>query len=81
MSEADAHTSPSRGIRGFFERVNKHRQDTARRREEEELAKAAEGAAFDIATDIAHPTAGHAAVGFDVEIDVGVDNEPPELRQ
>ncbi|MFD0508878.1 hypothetical protein ACFQ0G_50800 [Streptomyces chiangmaiensis] len=38
-------------------------------------------AAFDLGTDIAHPTVGHAPVGFDADTDLALDNEPPELRR
>ncbi|MER5910374.1 hypothetical protein ABT124_07685 [Streptomyces sp. NPDC001982] len=68
------------GVRGIVERINEHHEQAVRRREEEALDEAAESAAFDLATDIAHPAPGHNPVGYDVEADLGFDEEPPELR-
>ena len=31
-------------------------------------------------TDLAHPTSHHKVAGFDVDTDIELDNEPPELR-
>ncbi|KUJ58219.1 hypothetical protein ADL25_04425 [Streptomyces sp. NRRL F-5122] len=80
MSEADAHEEAHDGVRGLVERMSEHHRDAVRRREDEELAHAVDDAAFDLGTDIAHPTVGHAAVGFDADTDLALDNEPPELR-
>ncbi|QRP49318.1 hypothetical protein [Amycolatopsis sp. FDAARGOS 1241] len=44
------------------------------------LAEAAEHAGFDLGTDVAQPVAGHEHTAFDAETDLGVDGEPPELR-
>jgi hypothetical protein len=78
MSEADSPGDHHHGVRDLVQRMNEHHRDAVRRREEEELERAAEGAGFDLAADVAHPTAGHGAVGYDVETDLGLDNEPPE---
>ena len=83
MSEADvpdARESHNPGVRGLVERLSEHHRDAVRRRGEQELARDVEDAAFDLGADTAHPVAGHSAAGFDVEADVGRDNEPPELR-
>ncbi|MFF3905761.1 hypothetical protein ACFYZJ_07055 [Streptomyces sp. NPDC001848] len=81
MSEADAPEGHHHGVRGLVQRMNEHHRDAVRRREEEELERAAEDAGFDLGADMAHPTVGPAAVGYDVEADLGLDNEPPELRR
>ncbi|MFF4211850.1 hypothetical protein ACFYZE_21350 [Streptomyces sp. NPDC001796] len=78
MSEADAPEDHHHGVRGVVQRMNEHHRDAVRRREEEELERAAEDAGFDLGADMAHPTVGHGAVGYDVEADLGLDNEPPE---
>ncbi|MGW1160178.1 hypothetical protein ACWD5Q_28590 [Streptomyces sp. NPDC002513] len=80
--EADAHEDHHHhGVRGLVERMGEHHREAVQRREDEELARAAESAGFDLGADIALPTPGGAAVGYDVEADVGLDNEPPELRR
>ncbi|GGI94211.1 hypothetical protein [Streptomyces brasiliensis] len=79
MSESEgSHHHP--GVRGIVERIAEHHEQAVQRREEEALSEAAENAAFDLATDIAHSTPGHDPVGYDVETDLGFDEEPPELR-
>jgi hypothetical protein len=80
MSEADVPKDHHENVRGLVERMTEHHHEAVLRREEEELAQAMDGAAFDLGADIAHPTPGHAAVGYDVVTDVGLDSEPPELR-
>ncbi|MFC0554329.1 hypothetical protein ACFFHJ_25885 [Planotetraspora thailandica] len=62
------------------ELISEHHERAVRRHEEEALAEAAERAGFDLGTDIGHPTAQQTPAGYDVETDLGVDNEPPELR-
>ncbi|MCW2918933.1 MAG: hypothetical protein JWN52_7001 [Actinomycetia bacterium] len=52
-----------------------------RRHEEEALEEAADQAGFDLAADIGHPTVLHTPVGYDVESDIGIENEPPQLRR
>ncbi|WEO99803.1 hypothetical protein A6P39_040395 [Streptomyces sp. FXJ1.172] len=37
------------------------------------MEKAIDGAAFDLATDIAYPTAAQAEFGYDVDTDLGVE--------
>ncbi|WP_405984197.1 hypothetical protein [Streptomyces sp. NBC_00872] len=69
------------GIHGIVERLTEHHEQAARRREEEVLAEAAETAAFDLGADIAHPMAGHQPVGYDVEADLGIDEEPSRPRR
>ncbi|WP_327365431.1 hypothetical protein [Streptomyces sp. NBC_01217] len=68
------------GIHGIVEQITEHHEQAARRREEKALVEAAEGAAFDLGTDIAHPTAEHNSVGYDIEADLGFDEEPSQLR-
>ncbi|MEW2499849.1 MULTISPECIES: hypothetical protein [unclassified Amycolatopsis] len=48
--------------------------------ENDGLAEAARHAGFDLGTDIAQPVAGHDHNAFDAEVDLGVDGEPPQLR-
>ncbi|MGW9025108.1 hypothetical protein ACWGQ5_12915 [Streptomyces sp. NPDC055722] len=79
MSEADVPKDHHENVRGLVERMTEHHHEAVLRREEE-LAQAMDGAAFDLGADIAHLTPGHAAVGSDVVTDVGLDSEPPELR-
>ena len=57
--------------------MNDHRE----RDEQDELHQAAEHAGFDLGADVAHPQSGHEAAGFDVDLDILRDNEPPELRR
>ncbi|GKQ34071.1 hypothetical protein [Streptomyces sp. A012304] len=67
-------------VHDIVERITEHHEQAVRRREEEALAEAVETATFDLGTDIAHPTAGHDRVSYDVETDLGVDGELAERR-
>ncbi|MGW1654494.1 hypothetical protein [Streptomyces atratus] len=60
-------------IRNIKERLAEHHRRVQSEREESSLENAIDGAAFDLATDIAHPTAGRAESGYDVETDLGVE--------
>jgi hypothetical protein len=46
-----------------------------------ELTRDAKLAGYDLSTDLAHPSPPHGVAGFDLEADIGRDNEPPELRR
>ena len=81
MSEAGAPEDHRHGVRGLVRRMNEHHRDAVRRREDEELERAAEDAGFDLGADMAHPTVGHGVVAYDVETDVGLGDEPPEPRR
>lgn len=79
MSEAER-PHPHHGVHEIVERITEHHEQAARRHEEEALTLAAETAAFDLGSDIGHPTVGHNPVGYDIDSDLGTDKEPPELR-
>ena len=55
----------------------RHDQDQA---EQEELAQDAEEVDYDLGQDLAQPTTPQAPVDFDLAKDIGIENEPPELR-
>ncbi|KUN03385.1 hypothetical protein AQI95_23045 [Streptomyces yokosukanensis] len=69
QNSADRHPH----IRNIVERVTEHHRRVRAEREESSFENAIDGAAFDLATDIAHPTAGPAEFGYDVDTDLGVD--------
>ncbi|MEU6089700.1 hypothetical protein ABZ865_23400 [Streptomyces sp. NPDC047085] len=50
-----------------------HHRRAQSEHEEDSLAEAIDGATFDLGTDIAHPTAGHAESAYDVDTDLGID--------
>jgi hypothetical protein len=60
-------------VRHMMEKVAEHHRRVQSEREESALENAIDGAAFDLATDIAHPTAGQAESGYDVDTDLGVE--------
>ncbi|MFF0223984.1 hypothetical protein [Streptomyces sp. NPDC004629] len=60
-------------VRHLLERAAEHHHRARTEREEAALENAIDGAAFDLAADIAHPTAGQAEFGYDVDTDLGVD--------
>jgi hypothetical protein len=81
MSDSEAPSDHRHGhVRGIVERISEHHARAVRQREEEDLAEAVDEATFDLAADIGHPTVPHTAVGYDVEADIGIRNEPPEPR-
>ncbi|MFG2881107.1 hypothetical protein ACGFYV_02065 [Streptomyces sp. NPDC048297] len=52
-----------------------HHRRAQAEREESALDQAIEGATFDLATDIAHPTADPGESGYDVDTDLGIDSK------
>ncbi|MEW2516060.1 hypothetical protein [Streptomyces sp. NPDC046870] len=60
-------------VRHLRERMTEHQRRARAEREESVLEDAIDGAAFDLAADIAHPTAGGSEPGYDVDTDLGVD--------
>ncbi|MFF8727008.1 hypothetical protein ACF073_11015 [Streptomyces sp. NPDC015171] len=60
-------------LRHLKERLAEHHRRARAEHEEAELDGAVDGAAFDLGTDIAHPTLGGAESGYDVDMDLGVD--------
>ncbi|MFB7504514.1 hypothetical protein [Streptomyces broussonetiae] len=60
-------------IRNIVEKVTEHHRRAKAEREESVFEDAIDGAAFDLAADIAHPTAGQAEFGYDVDTDLGVE--------
>ncbi|MGW2033315.1 hypothetical protein [Streptomyces argyrophylli] len=60
-------------LRHLRERMAEHHRRAQAEREESALEDAIDGAAFDLAADIAHPTAGGPEPGYDVDTDLGVD--------
>ncbi|MEZ0074229.1 hypothetical protein [Planotetraspora sp. GP83] len=83
MSEAESdhdHQHQHGHLRGIAERISEHHERAVQRREEDELVSAANQAGFDLGADIGHPTVRHTATTYDVETDIGFENEPPELR-
>ncbi|MEV7186850.1 hypothetical protein [Kitasatospora sp. NPDC093102] len=60
-------------IRHIREKVAEHHRRVQAEREESALKDAIGGAAFDLAADVAHPTARQAESGYDVETDLGVE--------
>ncbi|WP_328629962.1 hypothetical protein OHA88_11820 [Streptomyces sp. NBC_00353] len=80
MSDAEQTNSRHHGhVRNIVERISEHHDHAARQREENEMAEAVGGAAFDLGADIGHPGVPHSAVGYNVDADLGTE-EPPELR-
>lgn len=49
--------------------------------EQEELAQDAEEVDYDLGKDLAQPTVPQGPVDFDLAKDIGIENEPPELRR
>jgi hypothetical protein len=81
MSEAEPPEDHEHGlVHGIAERITGRRRRAEWRHEDEELASAAQHAGYDLGADIAHPVLGHAVAGYDLDTDIGIDNEPPELR-
>ncbi|MFH9088680.1 hypothetical protein [Streptomyces sp. NPDC017673] len=60
-------------LRHLRERMAEHHRRARAEQEESALEDAIDGAAFDLAADIAHPTAGGPEPGYDVDTDLGVD--------
>lgn len=60
-------------IRHIMERMAEHHRRAQAERAESALEDAVGEAAFDLAADIAHPTAGRAESGFDVDADLGME--------
>ncbi|MGW1787865.1 hypothetical protein ACWCO0_35125 [Streptomyces tubercidicus] len=60
-------------IRNIVEKVTERHRRVQVEREESAFENAIDGAAFDLAADIAHPTAGQAEFGYDVDTDLGVE--------
>ncbi|MGW2775928.1 hypothetical protein ACWC4C_25970 [Streptomyces olivaceoviridis] len=61
-------------LRHLRERMAEHHRRAQAEQEESALEDAIDGAAFDLAADIAHPTAaGGPEPGYDVDTDLGVD--------
>lgn len=60
-------------IRHIMERMTEHHRRAQAERAESALEDAVGEAAFDLAADIAHPTAGRAESGYDVDADLGVE--------
>jgi hypothetical protein len=80
MSDAESDREVSRGpLRRIADKFLSHHPDPDRAADEE-LTEDADAAGFDLGTDLAHPSARH-PVGFDLDTDIGRDNEPPELRR
>jgi hypothetical protein len=69
-----------RYVREVVERISEHHDRAVQQREEEDLSEAVGEAVFDMGADISHPMVRHAALGYDVDADLGMDKEPPELR-
>jgi hypothetical protein len=63
------------------ERISEHHDRVVHRLEEAKLTEAAERAGFDLESDIGHPTARETRVSYDVDRDIGIENEPPELHR
>ncbi|MFE7972701.1 hypothetical protein [Streptomyces shenzhenensis] len=53
--------------------MTEHHRRVRSEHEESALENAIDGAAFDLAADIAHPTAGQGEPGYDVDTDLGVE--------
>ncbi|MFF3874892.1 hypothetical protein [Streptomyces sp. NPDC001978] len=60
-------------IRHLMERMTEHHHRAQSKREESSLEDAIDGAAFDLAADIAHPTADRPEFRYDVDTDLGVE--------
>jgi hypothetical protein len=82
MSDGGSHPEHHEGhLRGLVERINEHHDRAVQHRQEDDLARAADQAGFDLGADIGHPTPQHRAASFDIDGDIGIENEPPELRE
>ncbi|MEV5149268.1 hypothetical protein AB0L14_33960 [Streptomyces sp. NPDC052727] len=73
MSTAEPGPDTGHHLRSLRERMAEHHRRAQVEREESALDDAIDTAAFDLATDIAHPTAGGSEPGYDVDTDLGVD--------
>jgi len=60
-------------IRNLVERMTEHHRRAQAEREESSLEDAIGEAAFDLAADIAHPTAGRGEAGYDLDTDLGIE--------
>ncbi|MFI1766173.1 hypothetical protein ACH41H_29555 [Streptomyces sp. NPDC020800] len=69
QNSADRHPH----IRHVVEKMTEHHRRVQAEREESSFEHAIDGASFDLAADIAHPTAGQAEFGYDVDTDLGVE--------
>ncbi|MFJ8787825.1 hypothetical protein [Streptomyces sp. NPDC102462] len=58
-------------VRHLLERAAEHHHRVQAEREEAALENTIDAAAFDLAADIAHPTAGQTEPGYDIEADLG----------
>jgi hypothetical protein len=77
----DAVMTDERPHRSLAERISVHHDCVEHRHEEEELTEAAERAGVDLESDIGHPTARETPVSYDVDRDIGIENEPPGLHR
>ncbi|RCG31701.1 hypothetical protein DQ384_09145 [Sphaerisporangium album] len=80
MSDAEQQPGHHGLLHGLAERISEHHERAAHRREEEELAEAADSVGFDLDADLGHPTRHHTAAAYDLDADLGVANESPDRR-
>jgi hypothetical protein len=80
MSDAEPRAEHGRGpVRRIVDHLRHHRDEGSA--VDDELTRDAELAGYDLGADLAHPSPRHEIAGFDVDTDIGRENEPPELRR
>jgi len=84
MSDAEPESPDTTAHHGrlhdIAEHLGEHHRRAVQRDEDAELAETADNADYDIGTDIARPLPRHGPTSYDLDTDIGIDNEPPELR-
>ncbi|MCX5338619.1 hypothetical protein [Streptomyces atratus] len=74
MSKDELDSEPQhRHIPNLADWLARHHEQVESQREEAELAGAIGAAAFDLGSDIGHPTATDGQVGYDVDRDLGIE--------
>jgi hypothetical protein len=71
----DGHQQHHGSLHELAERIHHHHEDAVHRREEAELAFAAEKAGFDLETDLGHPMSHPGGDAFDMGTDLGIDRD------
>jgi hypothetical protein len=81
MSKDELNSEPHHGhIRNLANRLARHHERVESQRQEAELDDAIGAADFDLGADIGHPTATDDPVGYDIDRDLGIEKEPPNLH-
>jgi hypothetical protein len=81
MSDAEVNREDRHGkVRSLADHLGVYHRRGLEARVDAELAQDTERVGFDLGVDLAHPSLPQGVAGFDLDTDIGRDNEPPELR-